>query len=255
MYSMDSDNSAGRLIVFAKYPRPGTVKTRLVPPLTYAEAADLYTAMLCDSLRIYHTLTGIEPLLYIADERDREPMRRLLWEQGVPHAERLPIYPQRGADLGKRLANAFAEQYAAGPGPVAVIGTDHPSLPLQYLADMFNALRDHDLVLGPADDGGYYALGLRAAQPELFRDMPWSTPDLLRSTLTQADQLGLRTRMLPEWYDVDDQRTLRRLMNDSADGNVGPMVAAALAQLDDILSGMEDVIEKKTATDTGEDAP
>lgn len=230
----------GRLIVFARYPRPGRVKTRLVPPLSHDEAATLYTAMLCDSLRGYRSLPDVEPFLFVADPDDREPLGRLLREHGViADAADLPIRAQRGDDLGERLAAAFAEIFAEGPGPVAAIGTDHPSLPLAYLSDLFAALADHDLALGPAEDGGYYAVGLGKPQPELFREMPWSTPELFGRTRERAGRLGLRTAILPEWYDVDDERTLRRLMeekenenrNKNGAGNIGPMVAAVLAEL------------------------
>lgn len=240
----------GRLIVFARYPRPGRVKTRLVPPLSHHEAAVLYTAMLCDSLRGYRSLPQVEPSLFVADPDDCEPLGRLLREQGVIDAPGdLPIRAQRGNDLGERLSAAFADMFAEGPGPVAVVGTDHPSLPLAYLSDLFAALADHDLALGPAEDGGYYAMGLGRPQPELFREMPWSTPELFGRTLERAGTLAMRTAILPEWYDVDDERTLRRLMeepmeekdngnrngdgNETGKGHIGPMVAAVLAELRD----------------------
>lgn len=232
----DAPARRGRLIVFAKYPRPGRVKTRLVPPLTVEEAAGLYTAMLCDSMASYTALPEIEPILFVADPADVEPIRGLLREhKAISWSDPLRVYPQEGDDLGERLRNAFDLTFDAVEGPAAAIGTDHPSLPVEYIRHMFERLNDHDLVLGPAEDGGYYAIGLRGPQPALFRDMPWSTPELFRHTLEAAYRLGLRTHVLPVWYDVDDEPTLRKLIDDSERGLTGPRVRAELAGIEEAL--------------------
>lgn len=112
-------------------------------------------------------------------------------------APELAAHPQRGAGLGERMDNAFADAFAQD-GPVVIIGSDLPSLPAAHVRDAFARLdAGADLALGPAKDGGYYLIGLRARQPRLLREPPMSAPTLLADTLALAAELGLRAELLP----------------------------------------------------------
>lgn len=193
--------------MFAKYPRAGEVKTRLVPPLTYQEATALYRAFLQDALEMYTGLSPeIEPVLYLAGG-ETEEVRDLLGTS----ARSIEIRVQSGAGLGERLENAFREAFDEGCPAACIIGTDHPTLPLGNVRRAFSEIVDADLVIGPADDGGYYLICLQEPHPELFRNMPYSTDRLYEQTVRTARERSLRTVELPLWYDVDDEASLRRL--------------------------------------------
>lgn len=232
---MSAGTAPRRLIIFAKYPRAGEVKTRLVPPLTFDEAADLAGAFLADTLataRAAATLAGANVELRVASEAEVEPMRALLLatmpdantvEAGAPM-----IRAQRGNGLGERLHAATEAALREGCAQVCVVGSDHPTLPAAYLVDAFARLGRADLVLGPAEDGGYYLVGLRRAIPEIFALGCFSTPRLLEETLAAAQGLGYATELLPPWYDVDDAADLERLAADRALLPAGSRTAALL---------------------------
>ncbi len=150
---------------------------------------------------------------------------RELWIPRRPGAESLASrYPsarlrwQGDGDLGERLGRAFGIAFREGADHVLVLGSDHPTLPAEYLERGFSALKGAHLVLGPSIDGGYYALALRRyAWPRaatLFRDIPWSTPRVLERTRERARMGGLCHVELPAWYDVDEPAALRLLQRD-----------------------------------------
>ena len=117
---------------------------------------------------------------------------------------------QPAADLGERLTYAFAQAFAGGAARAVVIGTDCPGLSAALLGQAFEELRTHDLVVGPADDGGYYLLGLSAPRPALFANKAWSTATVLADTLADAARLHLRVARLPTLHDVDGAPDLAR---------------------------------------------
>jgi glycosyltransferase A (GT-A) superfamily protein (DUF2064 family) len=255
------------LIVFAREPIPGRTKTRLCPPLDGATAAALYACFLRDTLDLARRVAPSRALVAHTPESDPGFFARL--------APDLAARPQRGAGLGERMDNAFAEMLApttddrppttedrglkiedsnvtadetlssilyppsARPSSVVgrqssvvVIGSDSPNLPAAYIGSAFDQLdQGADLVLGPADDGGYYLIGLRARQPRLLREAPMSTPTLLADTLAIAAELGLRAELLPVWYDVDTAAELKRLAGDLRDApaDVAPHTRAFIA--------------------------
>ncbi|MAQ92217.1 MAG: hypothetical protein CMM84_01610 [Rhodothermaceae bacterium] len=212
------------LIVFAKAPEAGRVKTRLSPALTPADAAALYEAFLRDALDRYARLGaeagGPAVRLYLAgDPGDLVP-------DGVS------VHPQRGDGLGERMLRAFVETFAAGHDRAIVVGTDHPTLPEAFFGLTFEALDDPlTAVLGPSDDGGYYLLGLNDIVPDLF-DMAYSHPDVFEDTLERVMEVDLTPVVLPPHYDVDDVATLRRLIEEWRGGaDTGPRTARMLAPL------------------------
>ena len=128
-------------------------------------------------------------------------------------APELHSLPQVGSDLGERLTTAFAAAFAADATSVVVIGTDSPDLPIDYIEQAFHLLEScaSDAVIGPSIDGGYYLLGTRKLWPMLFCNIPWSTPEVLSSSLRNAEAAGCSTCFLPQWYDIDTIIDLQRL--------------------------------------------
>jgi rSAM/selenodomain-associated transferase 1 len=191
-----------KLGIFVRTPMAGEVKTRLVPPLSPDAASDLYTAFLRDLFERM-AQAKVRPTVFYAGESSRE------LESSVP--EGWPMVAQRGPDLGARMAAAF-DTLLAEPGSRAVlIGSDSPDLPLAHLKRGFQKLKHRDVVLGPAADGGYYLIGLRAPAPRLFEGVRWGESTVLAETVERIAREGLTLSLLPVWYDVDDAASLSLL--------------------------------------------
>lgn len=179
------------IVTIAKAPVPGQVKTRLCPPCTPAQAAQLAQAALNDTLAAVQASHAGERLLAL----DGEPG---VW---LPAGWR--VTAQRGAGLDERLAGAFAD---AGDGPTLLIGMDTPQVTPELLDDAISQLEAPgvDAVLGPARDGGYWAIGLRRPDPQAFLAVPMSEPDTGERQLVRLIDLGLRCELLDELRDVDE---------------------------------------------------
>lgn len=186
------------MIIFAKEPVPGQVKTRLSPPLHPEEACRLYHSFLEDVLEESACLPGMELALAYTPEGAYDSFRRLT-------GAAVRLFPQEGAGLGERMAEAFTWGFAAGFDPVLLRGSDTPDLPRAILSEARDRLTagPAGLVLGPARDGGYYLAGLRAPQPLLFEGLPWSTDAVLAGTLRRAREFSLEVHLLPDWRDID----------------------------------------------------
>lgn len=196
------------LIVFAKPPVAGTVKTRLTALLAPEEAAQLYDAFLRDALAQYAALPAAVRL-YLSPPAEEAPANSApldLAPAGVT------THVQRGAGLGARMQQAFVETFAAGFERIVIIGTDHPTLPSAFIEQAFAALQERlSVVIGPSEDGGYYLLGLNELYPQLFRDMTYSHSAVFSETLARVQETAARLTVLPCWYDVDTPENLRRL--------------------------------------------
>src|SRR6185369_9126892 len=191
------------LLLFTKPARPGRVKTRLIGDLTPAQAAELHAAFLDDLLERLRAGRFEVTLAWALDTDDEVP------------AGSSPGIRQRGDDLGDRLYNALSEA-AEGGAAVAALGSDHPTLSVALVERAFDLLENGaDAVLGPAEDGGYYLIALRAA------DIAWSTGRVLPATLERIAELGLRLELLPLASDVDTPADLRRLAAAMRDGDLG----------------------------------
>ena len=200
------------LIVFAKAPVPGQVKTRLTSVLSEEEAARLYAAFLQDALDQYAAL-GTDVRLYWGSPLDTVP------DDLVPAD--VQAFTQAGDGLGARMQRAFLETFAAGYERVVIIGTDHPTLPSAFVEEAFAALREPlSVALGPSEDGGYYLLGMNEFYPQLFADMRYSHADVFHETLARAEGTSAALTVLPPWYDVDTPEALRRLRADLEDMDV-----------------------------------
>jgi len=198
--------STRRLLLFAKAPVPGRVKTRLVAPggLTASEAASLQRALVAD---LGHRLS-VGPwdlVLMWALTPDAQPPAELTPAD-------VPWRCQEGRDLGERLYNGL--RWAAdGADHVAAVGSDHPDLDSVRVEEAFDALdAGREAVLGPAADGGYYLIALRreALHPRLFEGIAWSAPSVLATTLSRLGELGLDATLLPEAHDLDTVADLAR---------------------------------------------
>jgi rSAM/selenodomain-associated transferase 1 len=191
------------LVVFARLPAPGEVKTRLVPPLSGEEAARLYDAFLRDALDQYQAL-DVAVRLYLAPPADPIP------PDLVP--EGMGVHLQHGDDLAARLLRAFVESFAAGFERIVAIGTDHPTLPTPFIEAAFEALEEPlSAVVGPSDDGGYYLIGMNELYPSLFQGMAFSRPDVFEETVRRAGESDAALVVLPPWYDVDRPADVSRL--------------------------------------------
>ena len=216
------------LLIFAKAPKPGKVKTRLLAAVSAEVAAALHAACIADTLRIARGLRGCDVLLFAAG--GAEYFRELVQEQKI--ATRVQVFPQRGEQLGARLENAFRKSFRKGYREVVVIGTDTPWMRAGRLRAAFAALQGSDVVIGPAEDGGYYLLGMRTMMPGIFRGIPWSTARVLKLTLGVAERLNLHAKLLPQDFDLDRPEDLRgavRMLKSNA--RLAPGLAAAVAQI------------------------
>lgn len=184
------------LIVFGREPRPGRVKTRLIPALGPEGAADLYARLLDHTLGVASELVSCRCKLWM-DDIDSEGA-------AAQTAESLgfELHAQLGSDLGERMGHAFSAAFHQ-PGQVVLIGSDCPGYTLDYLESAFAALQDHDAVIGPAADGGYVLLGLREMSERPFEDVPWSTESVLDTTRDRFIELDLRWHELPVQHDID----------------------------------------------------
>ncbi len=217
------------LLVFARVPEPGAVKTRLIPRLGPEGAARLYAAMLDDALDTYATL-GVSVRVYLTPGAGEDA-------RALPPAlvtSSITVHAQRGDTLGDRMRNAFLDAFAAGAHRAVVIGTDHPTLPPAFVGLAFAHLdAPRTVTIGPADDGGYYLLGMRDVAPALFAGMTYSHPGVFADTLARAAADDRVVTVLPPWYDVDEPASLDRLRDDlAADPGIAPRTRAALAALD-----------------------
>lgn len=193
----------------AKAPREGEVKTRLFDALSPGEARSLYVAFLSDTFALMED---------VREERENLTLALCYTPEGEEEAfeeverEGSLMIPQRGADLGERLTNCFADLFALGFESVVVIGADSPTLPGAYVFDAFECFEtDDDVVAGPAEDGGYYLIGMRKLHKRIFEDIPWSSAGALDATIERAREAELNLVLLPEWRDVDRPEDLEQL--------------------------------------------
>lgn len=200
------------LIIFTRYPEPGRTKTRLIPVLGAEGAATLQRQMTEHKLAEASQLQAVYPVsIEVHFTGGNQPLMQEWLGSNL-------IYQRQSeGDIGCRMASAFQASFQAGMDRVVLIGIDCPDLNAQLLAEAFQALRQHDLVLGPALDGGYYLIGLRRMIPELFTGIRWSTAEVLQETLNIAQKLELTITNLPLLSDVDRPEDLSRLQSLASD--------------------------------------
>lgn len=192
------------IVIMVKEPNPGRTKTRLSPPLSMEEAAELYEAMLRDTIALVADLAGIEMALAITP-----PEAVGFFKQVSPSGATMK--PVRGESIGDCLNKVLTSLLSDGYQPAIAINSDGPTLPAGYLLQAVAELKDADLALGPNEDGGYYLIGINQQQPQLFEDIDWSTERVTNQTVARAEETGLQSVLLPAWYDVDTPSDMDRL--------------------------------------------
>jgi rSAM/selenodomain-associated transferase 1 len=196
------------LVLFAKVPALGKVKTRLAASLGEADALRVYEACLKDSLSL---------LQHWANAQSGDVTKRvrvyLAEPQSGPHEllQDIEVCYQKGEDLGERMQQCCDAEFEAGASKVVIIGADSPTVPSHMLRQAFSALAWHDVVLGPAFDGGYWLLGARDKTPAIFSGIEWSTNSVMTQTLANVQREQCDTALLPFWYDIDDIEDIRRV--------------------------------------------
>lgn len=195
-----------RVLIFAKAPEPGRVKTRLIPALGSQAAADLQARLLADTVARLAAASVAPVEIWCSPDPDCGPFPELADRYG------LGLYQQRGADLGARMLHAAADALGRGSA-VILVGTDCPPLDGTYLRRGLAVLHGRDAVLGPAEDGGYVLLGLRRAAPTLFANLPWGTDRVAALTRDRMAALGWDWGELPVLWDLDRPEDLKRFTN------------------------------------------
>ncbi len=208
-FERDTRLDSQALVVFAKPPEPGEVKTRLAGPIDEEDAARLYRAFLLDTgeriVRFCSEASSpISPVLAFANSPNASAFE-WFWEHDFRALE------QTGENLGARMHRAVEQCVESGARRVVIVGTDSPTLLNRHLAAAFRALETHDVVVGPSFDGGYYLIGLDTPRRSLFEEIDWSTRSVLRGTLRRCHAGDLLCELLEFWYDVDTFDDLRRL--------------------------------------------
>mgnify|MGYP002641613751 CR=1 FL=1 len=187
---------ASSVVLFVKKPQAGKVKTRLQSHCSAEQAAQLYRAFLLDSAETLAASTADKKIIAYAPADAENALRELLSPCG-----NFEYIAQPSGDLGKRLRELVQRVFADGADKVVVLGSDSPSMPVEYIDRALALLEQVDVVLGPSTDGGYYLLGQRRGENRLFCGIQWSTGVVLEETLDRLD--GQSLALLPPWYDVD----------------------------------------------------
>jgi hypothetical protein len=210
--------SKAAVVIFARAPRLGRVKTRLVPPFTAGQALELHVACLEATALLVDSLPhSVRKFLYLSESISAQERKQLR----LPKSVRLRW--QRGRDLGARLKRMLHELFAKGYQRVAVIGSDSPTLPRARLLQALRVLHHIPVVIGPTEDGGYYLLGCRKVQegkkirlPDIFDGIAWGTSETYARTVARLRRDRVAFGVLPRWYDVDRPADLTRLRREVA---------------------------------------
>lgn len=198
-----NENLSTALIIFARYPEAGRVKTRLAAETGDAFAAELYR--LCAE----HTFeqcrkaasSGIKSILFYSDHAERDLIEKWAGSNFI-------YYVQSGDDLGRRMTDAFKKVFELGAKKVLIIGTDLPDISAELIVTAAEELNNFDAVIGPAADGGYYLLGLKNNAPELFEKINWSTGTVFKETELKLRKLNLKYKTLKVMNDIDTKKDL-----------------------------------------------
>jgi len=200
------------LIVFAKLPEPGKVKTRLAQDLGNERAAEIYSTIARDIIsRVSKPLLYETVIFYDPPEKKDEVD---LWLKDCAQTDNEHLIPQEGGSLGERISGAFESIFYAGANSTVIIGTDCTDVTANMIGETFGELKEYDAVLGPAEDGGYYLLGLNCFIPGLFKEIEWSTELVLEQTISRLNKLGANYKLRETLRDIDNLKDLNSVSND-----------------------------------------
>jgi uncharacterized protein len=199
------------IIIMAKVPIAGTVKTRLQPFLSPEKCAELATAFLGDTESKAKNACENTILAY-SPAAQRNILKKILRYENT-------LIEQKGKDLGEKMLNAFEFVFRQNPdSAVVMIGTDSPTLPAECIEEAFKALEDESkIVLGKTEDGGFYLIGLKQSLPGIFEGIKWSTSMVYTQLIKNIENLKIdNLKLIPTWYDVDNAGDLERLYGEVA---------------------------------------
>jgi hypothetical protein len=192
------------IIIMAKVPSAGKVKTRLEPHFSTEQCAALAEAFLQDAVGKAKKVCENVILAYSPPE-EINALKKILPFQNV-------FIEQTGRDLGEKMFNAFKFAFEQNSESVVMIGTDSPTFPADFIEQAFAFLElETEVVLGGAEDGGFYLIGLRALREEIFENVGWSSPEVFEQVYRNIMNLNLHLRETPSWYDVDEPKDLEKL--------------------------------------------
>ncbi|HOO55581.1 MAG TPA: TIGR04282 family arsenosugar biosynthesis glycosyltransferase [bacterium] len=219
------------LIVFAKYPMPGEVKSRLGTYIGRKAACEIYRAFIDTTIEKISEKKRFDIRINFTPDT---PEAREYFEHRYTH---VPCDPQRGVDIGRRMSVSFDKAFGLGYDQVCIIGTDIPDVPVAHLENAFDLLDENDLVLGDAADGGYYLIGQKENEPALFDGVEWGSAFVYESALKKAREMGLKCASMEKWRDADNDAALLELLN-RLNKNEGSSSLEFLKQfLTDIIPG------------------
>ena len=181
------------LLIFMRYPEKGKVKTRLARSVGEEKALEVYKALLDHTFEMANMAAADKAVFMVDQVREYQPMVQY----------HFPIFLQRGSDLGERMQKAFEQAFEQGYQKVVIMGSDCPGITEDILNEAFFQLGDKDAVIGPAEDGGYYLLGLKKMIPELFSNKTWSTENVMLDTLIDLQNAEATYAFLPTLRDID----------------------------------------------------
>ncbi|MCI0390194.1 MAG: TIGR04282 family arsenosugar biosynthesis glycosyltransferase [Acidobacteria bacterium] len=219
MYPAQDSAPDERLIIFTRYPEPGKTKTRLIPMLGAEGAAELQQSMTEHTLR---NAMRVKTRRSVSLEVRYEGGSKMLMREWL--GEHLTFRSQGDGDLGAKMARAFRDAFRAGAQRVVIIGTDCPSLNSELLEMAFDALLRSEIVIGPANDGGYYLIGLRRYIPQLFKRIQWGSEKVLEQTLRRAREVEIHTELLAPLSDIDRPEDLAFYEQEKADPSVEALI-------------------------------
>ena len=211
---MVQNNKSSCLIIFAREPEEGRVKTRLLNALPVSVVTDLYKAFVEDVLNLAKKVRCQKRMIYYTASNSTLPFLSAFKKDFI-------LRKQKGKNLGERMYTALKESRKVGFERIVIIGTDCLTLTTDDINRAFQKLQAFDCVLGPSQDGGYYLIGLNDSIKDLFYHVPWSTADVLRLTLERINQLKKRVFLLEKREDIDTIGNLQRLIQVK---NISPLM-------------------------------
>ncbi len=237
----DRYNLPNRLIFFTRYPVPGKTKTRLIPELGKAGAAELQRRLTEITFRTAHRFSSYHnvDVELRFEGGDKNKVRRWLGSDAV-------LLKQPQGDLGTRMCVSFEDAFQQGCRRVVLMGSDTPGIAVDHLKQAFETLNDHDLVLGPSTDGGYWLVGMKASN-DIFSGIPWGSKVVLDQTLRSAKALGLKSALIEPLEDIDTFDDLKTWDKSLANGT--PYISVIIPTLNE-----ENNIEAAISTAANEDA-
>lgn len=183
--------------IMFRVPEFGKVKKRLAAQIGDEEALKAYTSMLHSTIIKVLNLKGIDIFGFYDGT-------------GEIKIDQINSIPQKGENLGEKMCNTFNHLFDNGYNKAVLIGADSPDLPLHYIEEAFFRLDSYDLVIGPAEDGGYYLIGMSRLLSTIFKDIQWGSSNVMKNTVSIAEKEGIKYFLLPQWYDIDDIENLKR---------------------------------------------